>query len=71
MTITLLQVGFSSPFYLMKFIFPLLILMTGMDISWDQVNAAFFANSELCENLQNVNSSLSTKHTAVSEQKPW
>ena len=39
MTFILFQVGFSSPFYLMKFIFPLLILMTGMDISWDQVNA--------------------------------
>jgi len=36
-----LEVGFASPFSLMKFIFPLLILMTGMDISWDQV-AIFF-----------------------------
>ena len=31
------QVGFASPYSLMKFVFPLLILMTGMDISWDQV----------------------------------
>ena len=50
MTFILFQVGFSSPFYLMKFIFPLLILMTGMDISWDQVNAkSVWVHEELCE----------------------
>ena len=35
------EVGLASPYSLFKFIFPLLILMSGMDISWDQV-AIFF-----------------------------
>ena len=32
-----LEVGLASPLALMKFVFPLLILMSGVDISWDQV----------------------------------
>lgn len=31
------EVGLASPYALLKFIFPLLIIMSGMDISWDQV----------------------------------
>jgi palmitoyltransferase len=33
------EFGFVSPMALLKFVFPLLIIMSGMDISWTQVGS--------------------------------
>ena len=41
-----IEVGMASPYSLLKFIFPLLIIMTGMDISWDQVRSSNHVDSD-------------------------